>query len=151
MYCEVVGHPPAPLHEGQWPKWISLSLSLSILEHAIQYMLFQISFYVRETYTSLQIHGRFLYAWTRFHELQLSQWNLYFQHQDETGTCKLWFGEKCRLFGISSCFLFLFCFCFLIALHVSVLLFAMVYSTALTGPWKRTTYNYLSAMKTNYL
>ena len=32
MYCEVVG-PPAPLHEGQWPKWInplSLSLSLSL-------------------------------------------------------------------------------------------------------------------------
>ena len=31
MYCEVIGHPPAPLHEGQWPKWInhpSLSLSL---------------------------------------------------------------------------------------------------------------------------
>ena len=23
MYCEVVGHPPAPLHEGQWPKWIN--------------------------------------------------------------------------------------------------------------------------------
>ena len=20
MYCEVVSHPPAPLHEGQWPK-----------------------------------------------------------------------------------------------------------------------------------
>ena len=19
-YCEVVGHPPAPFHEGQWPK-----------------------------------------------------------------------------------------------------------------------------------
>ena len=23
MYCEVVGHPPAPLHEGQWPQWIN--------------------------------------------------------------------------------------------------------------------------------
>ena len=20
MHCEVIGHPPAPLHEGQWPK-----------------------------------------------------------------------------------------------------------------------------------
>ena len=32
------------------PPPLSLSFSLPLLEHAIQYMLFQISFYIRETY-----------------------------------------------------------------------------------------------------
>ena len=45
MHCEVIGHSHAPLHEGQWPKWMNHpypSLSLLIFSDFLYFLLFDI-------------------------------------------------------------------------------------------------------------